>query len=195
MPEIVKNIAEQNGESCMVTLSVSGGVSLKDHWEGNSGLQTKTLIEKERFDFVVLQDQSLAPIIEAEKTLSYGKKLADLAIQQGAQIIIYQTWARKNNPDSQSKLDATFEKLALNTGAKIAPVAKAWHLTKRDFPVIELYDPDGSHPSELGSFLTALIFYKTIYKKSAIGSDFLPDPVHPNYELIQLLMNIASQVR
>ena len=144
-------------------MSVNGGVSLKAHWESNAGLESRRLIEEQNFDWVVIQDQSLTPIRNPSSTLTFGKRLADLIDKRDGKTVIFQTWSRKNNPRSQTQLDSTFYLLQRATDATLAPVAEAWHLARQEYPNLELYDEDGSHPSEMGSYLTALVFYLTLF--------------------------------
>lgn len=163
MPDMVSRLANLNGREIEASIAVNGGVSLKDHWDGNSGLETKATIQNGDFDFVILQDQSMTPIHSPGQTIAYGEKLAKLIQSKGGTVIIFQTWSRKNTPDTQAKLDDTFSKLAKGINAKVAPVARAWHLAIEEYPKLELYDLDGSHPSEIGSYLTALVIYKTLF--------------------------------
>lgn len=165
MPIMVQKIAQANQKKVEVTMSVDGGVSLKDHWNEQRGLKTKSLIGQNEFDFVVIQDQSMTPIREPRNTILYGKNLSRLIVDQNSEMLIFQTWPRKNNPDSQQALDETFSQLEKITKSKIVPVANAWKLAKAEYPNLELYEYDGSHPSEVGSYLTALVFYLFIFEQ------------------------------
>lgn len=165
MPIMVQKIAQANQKEVEVTMSVDGGVSLKDHWNEHRGLQTKSLIRQNEFDFVVIQDQSMTPIREPRNTILYGKNLSRLIVDQNGEMLVFQTWSRKNNPDSQQALDDTFSQLEKITKSKIVPVANAWKLAKAEYPNLELYEYDGSHPSEVGSYLTALVFYLFIFEQ------------------------------
>jgi PKD repeat protein len=55
----------------------------------------------------------------------------------------------------------------------VAPVGVAWKKVRQDFPGINLYDPDQSHPSVAGSYLAACVFYSNIFKKTSVGSTHL----------------------
>ncbi|MDP5121693.1 MAG: hypothetical protein NWQ46_08875, partial [Spirosomaceae bacterium] len=44
--------------------------------------------------------------------------------------------------------------------AGIVPVGKAWELARKLRPDLQLFVPDGSHPSDIGSFLIASVFTK-----------------------------------
>lgn len=196
MPTIVKQIAKENLKEVEITMSVNGGVSLKDHWEANADLETKNLIEAQDYDWVVIQDQSLTPIRNPMSTLNYGKQLANLVMNRGGKVVIFQTWSRKNNPASQAQLDSTFNQLKDNTGAILAPVAEVWHLAKKEYPSLELYDVDGSHPSEMGSYLTALVFYLTLFDQDINTFKTISSKRWPLSEMKQcewLALQIISQ--
>lgn len=170
MPEMVRKLAEVNGVTVEIMSAVNGGVSLKDHWEENRGLQTKTLIENGSYDFVVIQDQSLTPLNKPDQTITYGKILTELIKSKGGAVVIFQTWSRKGKPQMQVQLDKTYAELSEKTGARIAPVARSWHKAFEEFPDLELYDYDGSHPSEIGSYLAALVIYKTVFDLADLQS-------------------------
>jgi hypothetical protein len=46
-----------------------------------------------------------------------------------------------------------------------APVGPAWELAEARLPGIGLYHPDDLHPSTLGTYLAACVFYSTIFNK------------------------------
>ena len=49
------------------------------------------------------------------------------------------------------------------------PVASAWLAAWRRDPTIDLYSPDGLHPSMAGSYLAALVMYGVLYHRSPVG--------------------------
>lgn len=53
--------------------------------------------------------------------------------------------------------------LAADTvGGVLFPAGKAWAIAWKADPTLALYGPDGYHPSELGTFLSALVIYEGI---------------------------------
>lgn len=194
MPEMFEHMARFNGVDCKIDVSVNGGVSLKDHWEGHAGLNTKPMIKADSFDFVVVQDQSLTPILNPKQTRYFGKKISNLVKQQGGEMIIFQSWSRKNNPNSQMQLDRTFQQLSKEAESAIAPIAKAWHLAIKTYPELELYDADGSHPSIVGSYLTAMIIFKTLFdtEDPSMASIFKSDKLTDSQ--IQKCLSVADLV-
>jgi hypothetical protein len=53
----------------------------------------------------------------------------------------------------------------------VVPAGEAWARARALRPEIELYDPDGTHPSDLGTYLTACVFIATI-------TGGLPETIH-----------------
>ena len=49
------------------------------------------------------------------------------------------------------------------------PVGLAWQRARELRPLIPLYDTDQIHPSPLGTYLTACVFYGALTKKSPVG--------------------------
>jgi hypothetical protein len=169
LPQQVAAMAAAQGTPLAARQSVSGGVSLGLHWEGKRGLKTKDLIASGAFDAIVLQDHSLRPALEADSTLLYGRLLAELAQAYNARVYVYLTWARRENPLLQELLDEGCRRFAATIGATIVPVGPAWQLALQHRPDIRLHELDGSHPSPLGSYLSACVFYAVLTGKSPIG--------------------------
>jgi len=80
------------------------------------------------------------------------------------------------NPDYMYKrFTANTYTLAEKLGATVVPVGTYWQYALSQEPAIELYGPDGHHPSIAGAYLAALTFYKTL-----TGSDVRKITFHPS---------------
>jgi hypothetical protein len=162
LPDIVKQMSIDAGQ--MRPLEVAdvtfGGASLEQHWQ--LGDVQAALAEKD-WDYVVIQDHSMMPVNDPEKTRKYVKLVADAARADGAQPILYLTWARQNNPAMQAQLDQVYTSLAEETHSLLAPVGQAWQRALSETPKPVLFNADGSHPSYTGSYLAASVFYSLIY--------------------------------
>jgi len=145
--------------------SVIGAATLGEHWNGLRGLKSRQAIANGKYQIVVIQDNSLWPIQHKDSLLLYGQKFADLIYQTGARPYLYNTWARKKMPETQETINATYHELAAKTGATVVPIGACWDKARKEKPEMELFHPDGSHPSPLGTFMIALGFIKTITGK------------------------------
>jgi len=172
MPQTVASFATNRGLSLETRKSTPGGATLEQHWigkKGNATINTRGQIENGEFDALVLQEQSLRPIHNPEKMLEYAVKLDESVKQKGGQVFLYMTWSREATPETQDKLKASYEAVAKQTGATVAPVGLAWELARERMPGISLYASDGSHPSRLGSYLAACVIFSTLTGESCKG--------------------------
>lgn len=177
LPEIFAALARSGGRGNVETAMVApGGWRLKDHWEKGDA---RLLLRNEKWDFVVLQDQSLLgkyyylegqPRVSTDENFrSVAYDWAKLIQQMGAIPVFYLTWARKATPEDQAALNYAYINAARMTNAKVAPVGIAWILALGQRPEIELYSDDGSHPSPAGSYLAACTIYATVFGQNPKG--------------------------
>jgi len=120
-------------------------------------------------------------------------ELDSKAAARGATTVLYQTWGRRDGLSSLGSFiehgDATIEgykhyaSLITRNGRTplIAPVGVGFRLVYDDVLAAggdpsdgdslfyQLYDPDGTHPSNLGTYLAACVFYGTITGESPVG--------------------------
>lgn len=162
MPHLVSLISDSTRTKLVTTKSVAGGVRLSEHWRGEKNLKTMDLIKTGKFDVVVLQEQSMGTIEQADSFAIYAQKLCNFIEKNGAKPCFYETWAREKVPQYQKIITREYATAAEDNDALLATVGEAWALAQQLRPGIELYAADGSHPSDLGAFLTACVFVATL---------------------------------
>lgn len=162
LPHIVSILSQETGTKLNTRRSVAGGAYLWEHWKGSRGLKTKKIIAEGNFDIVILQDNSMATLTSPDSTISAIKRFAEYNKQHGARTILFNTWAREKLPQAQERIDFVYSKAAVESGAERVPVGTAWQLAIDYRPSIDLYNSDGSHPSQLGTLLIATMFVKAI---------------------------------
>ena len=169
LPQSVACLANSDEITLETCQSTIGGANLGQHWASQKNLKTRSIIENNKFDVVILQDHSMQAINNPDSLLYYGKLFGDLIKEQGAQTYLYMTWSREWDPYMQKKITEEYSRLAKATDAIIVPVGPAWEKARTLRPDIDLYDPDGSHPSTIGAYLTACVFYGVLSGKTPIG--------------------------
>lgn len=190
LPAMVKSLALSAGDSLIVESNTPGGYTLQGHSTNSSSL---ALIQQGGWDFVVLQEQSQLPSFPdgqvATEVYPYAKALDSIIHISNpcAKTVFYMTWGRKNG-DAQncsswppvctylgmdSLLNLRYTIMANANKSLLCPAGYAWRYTRSQFPGIELYDSDESHPSVAGSYITAACFYTLFFQKpaTAIHSD------------------------
>ena len=193
LPEIFAQLAEAGHQGKIETRMVApGGWRLKDHWEKGTAL---TLLDEERWDFVVLQDQSTMGMDYWVKGTDhansdavfrpYADKWAAEIRKKKATPVFFLTWAGKNVPEDQPALNYAYVSAAKETRSLLAPVGMAWDALRREQPSFGLfYEGRGSHPSPAGSYLAACVLYATIFHQNPLGlpSRITGTPVNLNTE-------------
>jgi hypothetical protein len=145
--------------------STIGSATLEQHWNGSRGLKSKQIIAKNKFDIVVIQDNSMWPLEHKDSLLFFGHLFCDYIKSNGAKPYLYNTWAREKTPETQPKINEVYNELGKSENATVVPVGASWALARQTMPSMNLFHSDGSHPSALGTFLIALNFIKKITGK------------------------------
>ena len=165
----VQALAESRGQKIEPRASFSGGVNLGQHWRGERNLQSRQLVNSGNYDVVIFQDHSRRAIDDPDSLLYFGNLWAEAAQEAGAEVYFYVTWSREWDPYMQEPILNTYRKVARENDAKIIPVGPAWERAHELRPDLRLYDPDGSHPSNIGTYLSACVIYGVLTGESPIG--------------------------
>ena len=165
MPHLVALISDSTKIKLITSKSTAGGAKLSDHWYGNKGLKSKEAISSGKYDIVVLQGSSSEAVKKKEEFLKYSKKLSDLVKASGAKPYLYVTWPPKQIPQFQEKITESYQQASKESDCGLVMVGEAWKLAKTLRPDIQLFLPDGSHPTDIGAFLTACAFVNTFSKE------------------------------
>jgi hypothetical protein len=166
---VVASLANEKSISLIARKTAAGGATLEDHLNGKKKLQTVKLIDEGVYAAVVLQDQSQRPVEFAENTIKDIGVFCERIRHSGATPYLFVTWARESAPQTQAALTKTYEQAARIHNAKVVPVGPAWERARKLNPAIRLYEKDGSHPSELGTYLAACVFFAVLTGESPQG--------------------------
>jgi internalin A len=174
MPGMIEKIAESMGKNvkCDIT-PLSSGNSLKNTWEDGV---TRKLIAKGNWDYVSLQDIPGYPVNNREQYNKYVR-LFDADIDKaGAKTVIYNC---NDTRGADGLLRANSEILKYNSeklisdqiGGLHVPAAMSWiNMSEKDPGAgKELYS-DGLHPSQMGAYLIACVYYASIFNESPEGA-------------------------
>ena len=133
-----------------------GGVSLEEHWRSTGARQA---LEEGPWEAVVLQQgPSTLPGSRAHLR-AWTQRWADEVRAHGARPALLGAWPEAERRDVFPAAIDSHAAAAIASDATPLPVATAWRAAWRRDPGLELYGPDGFHPSELGTQLAALVVY------------------------------------
>ena len=189
LPQTVYDLAASGGDTMSFSSNTPGGYTFQAHSTNNT---TKNLIKQTQWDFVVLQEQSQLPSFPdwqvQQDVFPYAAILNDSIESNNpcTETVFYMTWGRKygdqmNCPGvpylctflgMQNALRKNYLQMGDDNLATVAPVGIAWKNSMTADSSINLYVSDNSHPSVHGTYLTACVFYTTLWQKSPVGLSY-----------------------
>ena len=102
LPSLVEALAAAGGQRIETDEYLPGGYTFQQHADDEKALKK---IRERKWDVVVLQEQSLLPILNRASMHKYARILHDEISKQGAKTIFYLTWARQDIPQMQDGAD------------------------------------------------------------------------------------------
>ena len=98
-----------------------------------------------------------------------------------AQPIFFETWAHRGGfpenglftyEEMQYEINQGYMRIASELDVRLALVGLVWFCALQANPNLQLWQEDGSHPSEQGTYLAACVFYVTLFKESPVGLSY-----------------------
>jgi hypothetical protein len=178
LPGTFARLARSGGHPVRTGMLAEGGWTLADHVQSSQTLET---LQAQRWNYVILQEQSEIPAFEQSRTLSMypaARQLAGEIRAVQAEPVFLQTWAHRDGmpeqgiPDYESMqgfIDAGYRQIARELNVPVIPAGDAWRLALGQKLPVDLWQADGSHPTPAGTYLTACVLYATLYNKSPVG--------------------------
>lgn len=198
MPKMLEALVKENGRRVKVDSVTKGGRKLFENLdpEDEKYKQITELLSETHFDLLFLQEQSYFALVDYERFL-FG--LTELKSLVGAdRTALYATWGRKvgsalledkgwTSEGMTGDLDKAYTLAAETLSAEVSPVGRYFSELAAAYPELELYNPDLSHPSYLGSCGAAIMHYKTAFGELPQKCDSL----HLDSEDIEKLISTA----
>ena len=73
-----------------------------------------------------------------------------------------------SSEEMNARLAAAYSRLAQETDGEVAPAGRAWKLAYEADPDLKLHAGDLSHPAPTGAYLTALVFYRSLFGEDPV---------------------------
>lgn len=160
--------------------------SLSDHWERGEALE---LIGQSGWDFVILQ-QGPSALPESRTLLrADAARFAEVIRAAGAEPAFYAVWPMLQRFGDFPHASESYQLAAADTAGLLIPAGEAWRAAWQRDPCLQLYAPDGLHPTPTGTYLTALVMIARLYDRPVAG---LPIPSEIAREQAILLQEAAT---
>jgi hypothetical protein len=190
LSQLFQGIAANAGVTVYVAERSPGGASVGDTVHSSIVHMYDTalynLIRSRAWDYLVLQDNQGAYInsygvfSSVSNVIAGNLRIRDslLANNPCANIVLFSGWALQGGypPYGLSEIQmiqrifANYSFLNDTLHQIIAPIGPAWITSLNNYPSINLWGPDSTHPSLEGSYLTACVIFAAIFKKDPANS-------------------------
>jgi hypothetical protein len=160
LPHTVVQLAASAGDSIEVESVAYPNYALIDHVHGPS--DAIGTIRSRQWDYVVLQ-QGPSSLPLSRDTLVVATKLLDPEIRAvGARPAELMVWPAKEDFAVFDQVLGSYLEAAQTVDGVFLPAGEAWRAAWAIDPSLPLYGLDDFHPSEVGTFLAALVVYEGI---------------------------------
>lgn len=204
LPSMFHDLALSGGDSVIYDSSTPGGYTFNQQSTYAATIQK---IYSQQWDYVVLQAQSQEPSFPPSQvqteTFPYARTLDSLIHDNDSctQTVFYMTWGKKYGDQGNcasypvictfdgitDRLRVSYLQMADDNAALVAPAGMAWYASWHTDTLINLWQGDFSHPSVAGSYLTACVFYGTIFRKTPVGLAYSPISAQPTNDYLQTI--------
>lgn len=183
MPSMVRRLAagDEGARPIFAVQYVAGGWTLS---EAARDRPLDRLLTR-RWDFVVLQEQSQVPGLphaHLSEFVPAAQSLHERISDVGSRTILFMTWGYEHGDTAhyagdsygamQRRLADGYREVGALLTAHVAPAGLAWKEALRRRPGLDLWAADGMHPSKLGSYLAACVFYRVLTGRDPRRSRF-----------------------
>lgn len=204
LPSLLNSLTVSKGDKLTFDSQTAGGATFNGH---STNAATYAKINSKPWDYVVLQGQSQEVSFSDSQvnsgSLPYVKQISDSVYSAKfcTDLMLFMTWGYINGDSQwqpistyggmQSRIRNGYQRIADSVQASVSPVGMAWKYVRENYPNINLYAGDGSHPSPEGSYLAACTFYGSIFRKSPVGATFYGTLPQTSAEQLQLAAETA----
>jgi hypothetical protein len=185
MPKVLSRLASSNGKTFTYKEAINMGHTLQDTW--NANIAQPFLTGVTHYDFIVLQEYSTVPVLDAAQFYNTAVVTYQPSVQRSlttsGTVLLFENWAVTQivypfatfatRADYVAALEANYATLsdklsALSTRNVIAPLSRAYEKVFATKPLTYLF-MDDKHPNDAGVYLDACVFYAVIFGESPVG--------------------------
>jgi hypothetical protein len=160
LPNTLAALAREAGDTIMVATEAGPNLALIDHLNGAT--RAAESIRAGGWSYVVLQQGPTPAGICRDSLVLWARMFEPLIREVGAEPAVLMTWPAAGSSLRLETVHESFAQAAAAVHGLFLPAGDAWGAARTEDPGIDLYGPDGFHPSPMGTFLTSLVIYERI---------------------------------
>lgn len=201
LPNTFAALARSGKQKVQVGMYAQPGWTLADHVKS---ADTTKALNSQTWTYVVLQEHSLFPSVQELRNAYMYPALRTLVPQTrntGAVPLLFLTWARHGGYPEYGMYDYEGMQFEVNNGSysiarelnmPVVPIGSAWRQAAAKRPELTLWQEDGNHPTEQGTYLSACVLYEAIFHESPVGLKYIGNL---SKELATTLQTVASEIK
>jgi hypothetical protein len=189
LPGMVQRMLQAHGDVGDVAIGTVAfpNFGLIDHWTQGPA---RAAIASGQWDIVVIQ-QGPSATEGRPSLLDYSQRFADEVADAGGRLALYMVWPSFNRFLDFNGVSDSYRTAAVQTGSLLFPAGEAWRVAWSLDPDLDLYGPDGFHPSLLGTHLAALVIYQQLSGKDP---RFLPPEIPTTSGPLTLPLEVSDRL-
>ncbi|HLV14431.1 MAG TPA: hypothetical protein VKY41_04565 [Xanthomarina sp.] len=160
LPELVKEMAAQEGIEMNYKMMAFPNYSIQDHW--NVGKAQK-LIAKKKYDFVIIQQGPSSQVNGRNMLVEYGKKFNNLCKEYNTKLGYFMVWPSLSYYQTFNGVIKNYRDAARINNSILLPVGKVWKEYIDKTEDFQYYGSDGFHPSLQGSKIAAKVIVNHLF--------------------------------
>lgn len=158
LPALVTTMAEAAGRTFEHRALLRPSYSLADHWRDGAA----SVIRDLRPDVVVLQQGPSSVGDNPAHLRTWTETYAPVIEEVGGRPALLMVWPDRSRMEAFDAVRDSYAGAAASVGGIFIPAGEAWRAVWQRDPAVELYGPDGFHPSRVGSFVAALTLFEML---------------------------------
>jgi hypothetical protein len=167
LPGILQALADSaGGDKLAVATVVGADIALVDHWKDGTALRE---IARGGWELVVLQQGPSSTEVNRDSLRMFTARFAAEIAKIGGRPALYSVWPTIGRRQDFPRAIESYTLAAADVNGLLLPVASAWLAAWEREAGLQLYAPDGLHPTVNGSYLAALVMYARILNRSPVG--------------------------
>jgi hypothetical protein len=163
LPGTIAALGGSAGPTITVASVAKPNLALIDHVEGKSN--ALEVIDKGNWDYVVLQQGPSALKLSRDTLILAARRLDRHIRAAGGRSALLMVWPESSRFGVFDEVRDSYRIAAEDVDGLLLPAGEAWRAAWDTDPQLQLYGPDGYHPSELGTYVAALVVYEGITGK------------------------------
>jgi hypothetical protein len=184
LPALVGRIADAAGRSFEYRTLLRPNYSLEDHWYTGADAVVRELEP----DVVVFQQGPSSVEPNPLHLRRWTATFAPIVEQAGGRAALLMVWPERSRMEAFDAVRESYRSAAEVVDGLFIPAGESWRAVWERDAGIDLYGPDGFHPSRTGSFVAALTVFEVLFEEDVrdlpvleVGSSVAPmlyDAVH-----------------